>query len=60
MNQLLSFGKQLSAALDIGKKVTVSENDLYSSVLQELAFYLSRLTKNLLVSSEILMRLAFE
>jgi len=60
MNQLWSFGKQLTAALDLGKKITVSESDLYSSVLHELAFYLSRLTKNLLVSSEILMRLAFE
>lgn len=60
MNKLWSFGKQFAAALDIGKKVGMSESEIYSSVLQELAFYLSRLTKNIVIASEILMRLAFE
>ena len=60
MNQLWSLGKSITAALDVTKKNTVSDSEIYTSVLHEIAFYLSHLTKNLLVSSEILMRLALE
>jgi len=60
MNQLWSLGKTISAALDVSKKNSVTDSEIYTSVLHEIAFYLSHLTKNLLVSSEILMRLALE
>lgn len=59
MNKLWSFGKQITAALDIGKK-GVSETETYISILHEVGFYLSRLTKNIVIASEVLMRLAFE
>jgi hypothetical protein len=49
--------KQITGLLDTGKK-QVQDRDIYSSILQDLTFYMGRLTKNIEVSSSLLIDLA--
>jgi hypothetical protein len=62
VNKLINFGmKKITGIIEnIKGNEKVPDKDLYIIVLTELSFYLGRLTKNLLVSSEILIELAKE
>mmetsp|Transcript_35905 Transcript_35905/g.32306 ORF Transcript_35905/g.32306 Transcript_35905/m.32306 type:complete len:156 (+) Transcript_35905:1429-1896(+) len=58
VGKLFSFGvSKISNFLDPGKAKNIPDRETYSAVLHELTFYLGRLTKNILVSSEILIEL---
>jgi hypothetical protein len=59
MNKIFSFGmKQISGILDMTKTKGPSDKEIYTSVLHEITYYMGRLTKNLLISSEILIDVA--
>jgi hypothetical protein len=60
VNKLFSFGvKKISNLLDIGQP-KINDREIVQHVLQDLAFYTGRLTKNLVVSSDIITHLSKE
>jgi hypothetical protein len=60
VNKLFSFGvKKITNLIDLAQnKTTPVDKEIYIPILNELSFYIGRLTKNLLISSEILLELA--
>ena len=62
MNKLWNFGvKRLAAAFDAQKpKTNFPEKDIYFTVLEEMCYYLSRLTQNTLIATDILTHIGKE
>lgn len=62
MNKLWNFGvKRLAAAFDGAKpKTNFSDKDTLFAVLEEMCFYLSRLTQNTLIATDVLIHIGKE
>jgi hypothetical protein len=60
VNKLFNFGvKKISNLLDINQP-KINDKQVVQDVLEEIAFYCGRLTKNLMVSSDIIINLSKE